>query len=216
VSDPYLEIRGVSKSFGLKFVLRKIDVQVYAGERVVLLGANGTGKTTLLRILAGLTRATAGTITLAGLDLTLQTREVRRKIGFVAHQPYLYEELTALENLLFFARMYDVEQPQARALALLERVGLSKKARERVSAFSRGQTQRLALARALLHMPSLLLLDEPETGLDQNGRALLTALLAEHRTQGGTVLFTTHELYQQETAGQETAALLQIYQEATG
>jgi heme ABC exporter ATP-binding subunit CcmA len=235
VSDPYLDIRGLSKSFGLKPILRKVDLQVYAGERVALLGANGTGKTTLLRILACLTRATAGTVTIAGLDLALQTREVRRGIGFVAHQPYLYEELTALENLLFFARMYDVERPQERALALLARVGLSKKARERASSLSRGQTQRLALARALLHAPSFLLLDEPETGLDQDGRALLRSLLAEHRARGGTTLFTTHELehgiaqsdrvimlhhgrvvYQQETEGQETADILQVYQEATG
>jgi ABC-type multidrug transport system ATPase subunit len=185
-----------------------------------------------LRILAGLTRSSAGRITIDGLDLMQQTREIRRKIGFVAHQPYLYDDLSALENLLFFARMYAVEQPQARSTLLLQRVGLAKKARERVSSLSRGQLQRLALARTLLHDPQLLLLDEPDTGLDQDGLALLTELLAEHHAQGGTQLFTTHDLeaamgrsdqivmlsngrvaYQRETASLEDASIRQIYQE---
>jgi ABC-type multidrug transport system ATPase subunit len=161
-----------------------------------------------------------------------QTREIRRKVGFVAHQPYLYDDLSALENLLFFARMYAVEQPQVRSTLLLQRVGMGKKARERVSSLSRGQLQRLALARALLHDPQLLLLDEPDTGLDQDGLALLTELLAEHHAQGGTQLFTTHDLgaamgrsdqvvmlsngrvaYQRETASLEDASIRQIYQE---
>lgn len=235
MNSPYLEIRGLKKSFGLKTILRGIDLELQVGERMALLGANGTGKTTLLRILAGLTNATEGRINVAGLDLARQTREIQHKIGFVAHQPYLYEELTALENLLFFARMYDVKQPQVRANALLERVGLGKKARERTSALSRGQTQRLALARALLHTPQLLLLDEPETGLDQAGRELLLTLLQEHCQNGGSVFFTTHDLesairqsdrivilnrgrvaYQEMTADQEAANILLAYQEVVG
>jgi heme ABC exporter ATP-binding subunit CcmA len=233
VSLPYVKMSGVKKSFGLKTILRGVDLQIKAGERMALLGANGAGKTTLLRILAGLTRPTAGHITLDNLDLARQTREVQHKIGFVAHQPYLYEELTALENLLFFARMYKVEHPQERATLLLKRVGLSKKTCERASSLSRGQTQRLALARALLHTPQLLLLDEAATGLDQEGLELLTSLLQEHRQNGGTILFTTHDLeaaiqhsdqivilsqgrvaYQQGTAEQEAGNLLRVYQEA--
>ena len=232
MSTSYLEIRGLKKSFGLKPVLRGIDLSIDAGERVALLGANGAGKTTLLRILAGLTRQTAGGITIAGLDLNQQTREVRRRVGFVAHQPYLYDDLTALENLLFFARMYAVERPQKRATELLGRVGLDKKARARASSLSRGQLQRLALARALLHAPQLLLLDEPDTGLDQDGLELLADLLQEHHAQGGTILFTTHDLevairrsdqiamlhngrlaYQKETASLEQEGIRQVYQE---
>lgn len=232
MSAPYLEIHGLKKSFGLKPVLRGIDLTLNAGERMALLGANGAGKTTLLRILAGLTRPEAGQVSIDGLDLGEQTREIQRRIGFVAHQPYLYDELTALENLLFFARMYAVKQPRQRAAALLERVGLSKKARERVSSLSRGQLQRLALARALLHSPRLLLLDEPDTGLDQDGQKLLASLLQEHSNQGGTLLFTTHDLEvamqrseqvvllsngrvacQRETPGMEQEEIRQVYQE---
>ena len=156
-------------------------------------------------------------------------------IGFVAQQPYLYEELTALENLLFFARMYGVQHPQTRVQLLLERVGLSKKARERASSLSRGQTQRLALARALLHAPQLLLLDEAATGLDQEGLELLNKLLQEHCQSGGTILFTTHDLeaavqhsdqvvvlnqgrvaYQQGTAEQEAGSIARVYEEVIG
>lgn len=232
MSAPYLKISGLKKSFGLKPVLRGVDLTINAGERMALLGANGAGKTTLLRILAGLTRPGAGQVSINGLDLIQQTREIRRKVGFVAHQPYLYDDLTALENLLFFARMYGVEQPQARAALLLQRVGLGKKARERASSLSRGQLQRLALARALLHSPQLLLLDEPDTGLDQEGRELLTTLLQEHHAHGGTTLFTTHDLetatqssdqivmlrngrvaYQQQTSSLEPGGILLAYQE---
>lgn len=232
MSTPYLEIKGLKKSFGLKPVLRGIDLAMNEGERVALLGANGAGKTTLLRILAGLTRPGSGQITIDGLDLIQQTREIRCKVGFVAHQPYIYDDLTALENLLFFARMYAVASPQTRAASVLERVGLGKKARERASALSRGQLQRLALARALLHEPHLLLFDEPDTGLDQDGRELLSELLREHHARGGTILFTTHDLeaaiahsdrvvmlgngrvaYQQETASLEGESIRQVYQE---
>jgi heme ABC exporter ATP-binding subunit CcmA len=194
VNNPYLELHNVQKSFGLRPVLRGISFTLQAGERLALLGANGAGKTTLLRILAGLTRPGGGRITIGGLDLCLQTREVQRSIGFVAHQPYLYDELSALENLHFFARMYGLRQPTERAQLLLQRVGLDKRGRERAGTFSRGQLQRLALARALLHAPALLLLDEPETGLDQAGQAILAEVLHEHQARGGTLLFTTHDL----------------------
>ncbi len=190
----YLEMQGLKKSFGLKPILRGIDLKLNQGERKALMGANGAGKTTLLRILAGLTAPSAGAVRIAGLDLTRDAQRVRQLVGFVGHQPYLYDELTALENLLFFGRMYAVKDAQQRARALLHRVGLEKRVQDRVNTLSRGQLQRLALARALLHSPRLLLLDEPDTGLDEQGNELLELLLDEHVAQGGAALLATHQL----------------------
>ena len=230
--DPYMSIVGLKKSYGLKPILRGIDLSIGRGERVAILGSNGTGKTTLLRILAGLTRPSAGTVTIEGFDSVRDAQAVRQCVGFVAHQPYLYEELTALENLLFFGRMYNVKQAQERAGMLLQRVGLEKRMRERVSTFSRGQVQRLSWVRALLHAPHLLLLDEPDTGLDQDGQALIDALLQEHTERAGTTLFTTHQLeralslgtqfvllnkgrivYQHETSSLALEELQRVYQQ---
>jgi heme ABC exporter ATP-binding subunit CcmA len=193
VSDLYLEIRGLKKSFGLKPVLRGIDLSLPRGGRMALMGANGAGKTTLLRILAALTRPGSGSVTINGLDIERDAQQVRRLVGFVAHQPYLYDELSALENLLFFGKMYGVKDAQARSRQLLKRVGLERRAGDRVGTFSRGMVQRLSLARALLHAPQFLLLDEPDTGLDQEGVQIVTTLLDEHTRQGGTALFTTHQ-----------------------
>ncbi len=189
-----LEVEGLKKSFGFKPVLRGVNLRIGAGERVALLGANGTGKTTLLRILAGLNSATAGTVHLNGLSMEREAQEIRRLVGFVAHTPYLYDELTARENLLFFGKMYAVKDAKERTRQLLRRVGLEKRANERVHTLSRGQVQRLSLARALLHAPQLLLLDEPDTGLDQEGNELLAEILKEHVAEGGAALFTTHQL----------------------
>ena len=233
MNHPYLEVTELKKSYGLKPILRGIDLVVERGQRMALLGANGAGKSTLLRILAGLTSCDAGTLRIGGLDLARDAQQVRRLVGFVAHQPYLYDELTAMENLLFFGRMYSVRRCKERAGMLLERVGLAKRAGERVSALSRGQAQRLALARSLLHQPALLLLDEPDTGLDEEGIALLESLLQEHHQGGATILLTTHHLeralqwsdrigllsggrmaYQHETDGLEAGSMREVYQEA--
>lgn len=230
--EPAVVVAGVKKSFGLKPVLRRIDFVLPRGERLALLGANGAGKTTLLRLLAGLSKASSGTLCIDGLDTREHAQEVRARVGLVAHQTYAYEELSALENLLFFARLYGVAQARERSLALLEHVGLTRRANERVSTFSRGQLQRLAWARALLHNPSLLLLDEPDTGLDQQGNALVDTLLNEHYISGGSIIFTTHQLervlrlsdrvlilaggrvaYQATTAELTLEALQQAYQE---
>ncbi|HEY6542169.1 MAG TPA: heme ABC exporter ATP-binding protein CcmA [Ktedonobacteraceae bacterium] len=194
MSHPYFEITKLKKNYGLKPVLRGVDLAVEQGQRVALLGANGAGKTTLLRVLAGLAEPDGGQVRIDGRDMMHDAQQARRAIGFVTHQPYLYDDLTVMENLLFFARMYGVKQRHERARALLERMGLLKRAHERASALSRGQSQRLALARALLHSPRLLLLDEPDTGLDEEGIALLETLLNEQTHNGGVVLFTTHQL----------------------
>src|SRR5437763_8130442 len=151
-----LEVKGLKKSFGLKPVLRGVDLTLCSGECMALMGANGAGKTTLLRILAGLTKPGAGSASIGGLDIVRDAQHIRHLVGFVAHQPYLYDELTALENLHFFGRMYGVKQVQERAKGLLEQVGLVRWANERVNALSRGQVQRVALARELWHSSKLL------------------------------------------------------------
>ncbi len=207
MTRPYLEIKGLKKSFALKPILRGIDLGLNQGERKALMGANGAGKTTLLRILAGLTAPSAGSVHIDGLDLAQDAQRVRRLVGFVGHQPYLYDDLTALENLHFFGRVYAVKDAQQRARALLHRVGLEKHAQERVGTLSRGQVQRLALARALLHSPRLLLLDEPDTGLDEQGNKLLETLVDEHVAQGGAVLFATHQLEHAQKLGDSIITL---------
>ncbi len=232
MSAPFLEIKGLKKSFSLKPILRGVDLVLDQGERMALLGANGTGKTTLLRILAGLTKPGAGTVCIGGYDIEREAQQIRHFVGFVGHHPYIYEELTVIENLLFFGRMYNVKQVHEQAIELLNRVGLARRAGERAGTLSRGQLQRLSLARALLHSPQLLLLDEPDTGLDEEGSALLEALLREHTERGGTTLFTTHDfervlkfsdrvsmlggghvVYQKETVGLESNSIRQVFQE---
>jgi heme ABC exporter ATP-binding subunit CcmA len=193
INRPLLNVVGLKKSFGIKPVLRSIDLTLARGERLALMGANGAGKTTLLRIVAALTQPTAGSVIIEGFNVVQDAQNVRSLVGFVGHQPYLYDELTALENLLFFGKMYGVRDARARSLSLLQRVGLEKRAKERVGTFSRGMVQRLSLARALLHSPRLLLLDEPDTGLDTEGVQLVTTILNEHRAAGGTTLLTTHQ-----------------------
>lgn len=218
MSDAYLAIRTLKKSFALKPILRGVNLELAQGQRLALLGANGAGKTTLLRILAGLTKADSGTVTLASLDMQEDAQQIRHLVGLVAHQPYLYEELTALENLLFFGKMYNVASARERAKELLHVVGLERRVRDRVGTFSRGQVQRLAWARALLHRPQLLLLDEPDTGLDTEGLALIERLLAMHTRQGGTALFTTHQLERALHLGDQVAMLANgriVYQQAT-
>lgn len=208
MNTSYLAIHDLKKSYGLKPILRKVALHVQKGERVALLGANGAGKTTLLRIIAGLTKPDKGTVQIAGLDVVEDAQETRQLIGFVAHQPYLYEELTALENLLFFGKMYRVPNARKRADELLEQVGMEKRARERVGTFSRGQVQRVSWARALLHTPPLLLLDEPDTGLDTEGVALIEQLLNAHTQHGGTTLFTTHQLERARQLGDRLVTLV--------
>lgn len=191
---PRVRVAGLSKRYGYRGILRGIDLEVWPGERVVLLGPNGAGKTTLLRILATLSRPTTGTLAIDGLPAGRHAEAIRRRVGVVAHQPYLYDDLTAAENLRFFARMYDVPDAPGRIDDVLRLVGLARRRDERVRTFSRGMRQRLALARATLHRPSLLLLDEPDSGLDREGVATLTRIIDHEAESGGSVLFTTHDL----------------------
>lgn len=185
-----LEAIGLGKSFGPTAALRGVDLRVAWDERVALLGGNGAGKTTLLRLAAGLLRPTSGELRLAGRALDREGSALRRLVGFVGHQSLLYPDLTVEENLAFFARLYGVADSGRRIEALLARLGMAGRRRDRLGALSRGLQQRVALARALLHDPPVLLLDEPETGLDAAGRELLSE---EVGASGRTVLLSTHD-----------------------
>lgn len=189
---PAVELRGVRKRFDALEVLRGIDLSVAKGEAFALLGPNGAGKTTLIRIIATLLRQDSGEVRVAGYDVREDAREVKRRIGVVSHNPFLYDELTARENLEFYARAYGVEV--ARAEEMLERINLAEREDDLVATFSRGMKQRLSIARALLHSPEVLLLDEPTTGLDLRSRQNFYALLEELRSSGVTLLLTTHHL----------------------
>jgi heme exporter protein A len=189
-----IEVRKLVKRFGLKTVLRGLDFQVQEGEFVALLGPNGAGKTTFLRILASLSRPSLGEIRIAGYALPDQAAAIRRQLGVVSHMPLLYGDLTAEENLRFFGRMYDVQQLDHRISEVLELVGLAARRRDLVRTFSRGMQQRLAIGRAVLHDPEVMLFDEPHTGLDQDACDMLDKVLRDVAARGRTVVMTSHDL----------------------
>jgi heme exporter protein A len=191
---PIIEVRKLVKRFGLKTVLRGVDFRVQQGEFVTLLGPNGAGKTTFLRILASLSRPALGEVWIAGYRLPAQVAAVRRILGVVTHLPVLYGDLTAEENLYFYGRMYGVKNLEGRTTEVLETVGLASRRRDLVRTFSRGMQQRLAIGRAVLHDPVVLLLDEPHTGLDQDACAMLDCVLGEVAARGRTVVMTSHDL----------------------
>lgn len=198
-----IEIRGLVKSFGRKAVLRGVDLTVAPGETVVMLGPNGAGKTTLMRIVATLSKPTAGKVRVGGIEISYAPDAVRQQLGFVTHTPLLYDSLTAEENLRFFGRLYRLKDLDARIDALLRQVGLAARRHDPVRTYSRGMVQRLSIARALLHDPPVLLLDEPDTGLDQHAATMLHRVVAEvagtrqngeGKTRRASVLLTTHNL----------------------
>jgi len=189
-----ITVRKLVKRFGLKPVLRGMDFSVEPGEFVALLGPNGAGKTTFLRILASLSRPTMGSVSIAGYSLPNQAAAVRRRLGVVSHLPLLYGDLTAEENLSFYARMYDIGQAEKRISQVLDMVGLANRRKDLVRTFSRGMQQRLAIGRAVLHDPEVVLFDEPHTGLDQEACQMLDAVLSQVAARGRTVVMTSHDL----------------------
>ena len=220
-TEPVLAAREVTRRFGHRRVLSGVSLELKPGDALLLVGPNGAGKTTLLRVLAGLLRASAGRI------------ERRGRVGMVGHASMLYDALTARENLRFFARLHG-ERSRGRVDQLLERMGLSARADERVGAFSRGMTQRLAIARALLPDPDILLLDEPLTGLDDASSEQVLAVLGELRARGRALMIAPHQLAElmgvvtaigflthgelravEPTAGRDVAAITARYREVT-
>lgn len=189
-----IEVQRLMKRFGPKVVLQGLDFHVQPGEFVALLGPNGAGKTTFLRILASLSRPTAGVVRVGGYRLPQEAAAVRRALGVVSHQPLLYGDLTAEENLLFYARLYGLEEAGARVKEVLDLVGLEKRRHDLVRTFSRGMQQRLSIGRAVLHDPQVLLFDEPYTGLDQDACAMLDQILRAVAAQGRTIVMTSHDL----------------------
>jgi heme exporter protein A len=187
-------VRKLVKRFGLKTVLRGLDFEVQPGEFVALLGPNGAGKTTFLRILASLSRPALGEVRIAGYQLPKQAAAVRRTLGVVSHLPLLYGDLSAEENLRFYGRMYAVENLERRVSEVLDMVGLAARRRDLVRTFSRGMQQRLAIGRAVLHDPEVMLFDEPHTGLDQDASQMLDTVLREVAARGRTVVMTSHDL----------------------
>jgi heme exporter protein A len=203
-----IEIRKLIKAFGSRAVLKGVDLDVAPGEFVTLVGPNGAGKTTLMNVVSTLGKPTGGRVRVAGYDLADGAAEARRQIGLVSHKTLLYDDLSAEENLRFYARMYDVPDAGARTEALLRQVGLWGRQRDPVRTYSRGMQQRLAIARALLHDPPVLLLDEPDTGLDQHAAAMLSDLLRQAgAARPRTVLMTTHNLERGLELGDRVAIL---------
>jgi heme exporter protein A len=189
-----ITVSGLEKSFGSVRALRGINFRIEQGEYAALLGINGAGKTTLIRILATLSRPTSGAAVLAGVALDKEPNRIREQIGVMSHSTFLYGDLSAEENLRFYGKMYGVSRLSARIDELLQRVGLDDRRHDLVRTFSRGMQQRLSLARAILHHPKILLLDEPFTGLDIHAAALVTELLQQFISEGITVLLTTHDI----------------------
>ena len=191
---PSIEVDDLSFSFGSFRVLRGVTVRMEPGSVVTMFGPNGAGKTTLLKLIAGLLRPLSGSVRVEGIQLRDDPTAFRRSIGVISHYPYLYPQLTGLENLVYYGRLYGVEDPRSAARTLLEEMDLAPFMQREVSTYSRGMAQRLAVARALLHQPSVLLLDEPFTGLDRQAAQKLEELLGSLRDGRRTVLMTTHDV----------------------
>ena len=189
-----IEVRHLRKAFGTLKAVDGIDFELKQGEFLTVFGPNGAGKTTLIKILSGLTQPSSGTAKVAGFDVTEGHPEMRKEIGVISHSTALYADLTPLENLMFFARMHGLEQPEDKALKVIEEVGLSRRRNDRVRTFSRGMLQRLSIARAVLHDPAILFLDEPFTGLDLHATNVLKEHLQRLHDRRRTILMITHDI----------------------
>ncbi|MFN2200375.1 MAG: heme ABC exporter ATP-binding protein CcmA [Caldilineaceae bacterium] len=189
-----ISVQGLHKRYGRKPILRGLNLTVEKGQVVALLGPNGAGKTTLMNVICGLAKPDRGEIVLGGASLKRAGHELRRYIGLVTHAPLLYDNLSAEENLRFFAKMYDLVDPDSRIESVLRAVDLWPRRRDAVRTYSRGMTQRLAIARAVLHSPPVLLLDEPDTGLDQESSEMLRDLVRQLGAADRAILLTTHNL----------------------
>lgn len=190
--EPVITVTSVSKAFGSRPVLKNIDLHVQRAQGVCICGVNGAGKSTLLRVIAGLLRPTQGSVKVCGLDINSEPKQTKLQIGVILHKSMLYPDLTIFENLLFFAKLYGVKSSRDRVKELLEDLGLSPYRYDKTGVLSRGMLQRLAIARAMVHRPAVLLADEPFTGLDVEASRHLINVLGKFRAGGGTFVMTTH------------------------
>jgi len=195
-SAPAVAAINLTKAFGTHYALRGVSLHVARNEVTAIFGPNGAGKTTFLRILSGLSRPSSGDVLFNGKPLQENPEAARAQIGVIGHQSFLYSELTAAENLTFYGKLYGLSDLPSRIKRALEEVGLGARAGDRVAGFSRGMLQRLAIARAMLHNPSILFLDEPFTGLDQHAATMLSSWLRRLRSEQRTILLVTHDLEQ--------------------
>ncbi len=193
-SSGFLQIKGLKKSYDGIEALRGIDLSLKKGDFLSLFGPNGAGKTTLIRIIATLLKPGAGSISVMDFDIEEHPEEFRAQLGVISHQSFLYDDLSARENLEFYAALYRVNDPAAKAGDLLRLVGLHDREDSKVSGFSRGMQQRLSIARALINDPSLLLLDEPYTGLDERASILLSGHLKQLHSRQRTIVMVTHDI----------------------
>ena len=191
-----IEIKKLTKQADNKLILRGVDLSIKKGETVAILGPNGAGKSTLLKVLATLVKPTSGVIKINGMDLKKNHIEIKKIMGYLPHSSLLYDHYTPLENLIFFGNVYGVKNVEQRAIALVKEVGLSFFLNEPVKNFSRGMIQRIAIARAIVHEPEILLLDEPHTGLDQGAIVILNNVILSMKAKGTTTLMVTHDFKQ--------------------
>ena len=189
-----IEARGITKLFGERHALRGMDLQVSRGERLVIFGPNGAGKTTLVKVLSTLVKPSSGSVWLDGVDIRERPAQIRRKISLVGHQTLLYDDLTIYENLKFYGKMYDVPNLEQRIQEVISWVQLETRLRDRVGTLSHGLQHRASIARAVLHNPSILFLDEPEVGLDPHVSTVIRDVLDSTVSGIRTVVMTTHNL----------------------
>jgi heme exporter protein A len=194
MNDMVINVKSVSKAFDTRGVLKDIDINVDSTQAVLICGINGAGKTTLLRIIAGLLQPDKGSVELCGYNIRKDPEKAKSRFGMISHKSMVYPELTVLENLSFFATLYGVKDRETCITELLQDVGLSSYKYDTASILSRGLLQRLAIARAFVHRPDLLLADEPFTGLDAEACNHLISVITEFTNNGGTIVMTTHDI----------------------
>ncbi|UCG69848.1 MAG: heme ABC exporter ATP-binding protein CcmA [Thermoplasmata archaeon] len=189
-----ITVKKLNKRFGRKSVINELDLEVEEGEFLVMFGPNGAGKTTLIKILSTLSRPLSGSVEINGYNISEESLEVRNNIGVLSHNPFLYDDLTLKENLTFYSRMFQLKKDEDKIKFLAHEVGLFHRLNDRVGQFSRGMKQRAAVARAILHDPPVLLLDEPFTGLDYKAWGILMDILKKFHGKGKTILLITHNV----------------------